>query len=137
MMNGWGWVVKLLRRFTSWNHITDDSSVSFGIAINNNKQAKQRQIPDANQWSYTSLLKQNGMSDATQWTYNWILTYNKQAQAKSKEDMSDQWNGLTLYPFQIIGSKANQHGLTIVLNGKTSMSQGQMKWSYTNGKQRW
>ena len=36
-----GWIVKLLRRFTSWNHIADDSSVSFGIAINNNKQAKQ------------------------------------------------------------------------------------------------
>ena len=36
-----GWIVKLLRGFTSWNHIADDSSVSFGIAINNNKQAKQ------------------------------------------------------------------------------------------------
>ena len=42
MMNGWGWKVKLLRRFTSWNHIADDSSVSFGIAINNNKQAKAK-----------------------------------------------------------------------------------------------
>ena len=41
MMNGWGWIVKLLRRFTSWNHIADDSSVSFGIAVNNNKQARQ------------------------------------------------------------------------------------------------
>ena len=69
MMNGWGWIVKLLRRFTSWNHIVDDSSVSFGIAVNNNKQTKQRRISDANQWSYTNLLKQNRISDATQWSY--------------------------------------------------------------------
>ena len=36
-----GWIVKLLRRFTSWNHMGDDSSVSFGIAMDNNKQTRK------------------------------------------------------------------------------------------------
>ena len=49
----------------------DDSSVSFGMTMDNNKQdkAREKRISDANHWSYTNLLKQNGMSDATQWSY--------------------------------------------------------------------
>ena len=89
-MNGWKWIVKLPRMFTSWNHIEDDSSVSFGIGNEQqqNKQTndtgchsmvllqshKQKRIPDTNRWIYTNLLKQKWISEATQWSYTNLLT---------------------------------------------------------------
>ena len=79
----------------------DDSSVSFGMQwIIINKQSKERWIPDANQWSYTNLLKQNGISEATQWTYtNLLKKKNKDEIWKSTANLS----GLRLTPHMIIG----------------------------------
>ena len=74
MMNGWGWKVKLLRRFTSWDHIADDSRelvVYHGTCsefekINLNKSHNRR---DFGKGFYTTILQ----SQSKEWAYRLSL----------------------------------------------------------------
>ena len=114
-------------------------------------------IPDANKWSYSNLIKQNknktwksianlsglrltstmiiGKQMPNYMGLQWILTYDNKLNQRAKRIWVTKWNGLTLYPFQIIGTMAKEHGLTIVLNGQTQMCHKDMQWWTCNNEQ--